>query len=72
MNLIDRFLNKITMYRLVLYVLVALALVAMVFGALGILPYNPLSLLFSVAVLIAVSWITNKIFADAFKTQVNV
>ena len=71
MNLIDNFLNKITMYRLVLYVLMALTLVAMVFGALGILPYDPLSLLFSTVVLIAVSWIVNKIFADAVKTQVN-
>jgi ferredoxin-NADP reductase/Na+-translocating ferredoxin:NAD+ oxidoreductase RnfD subunit len=71
MRLIDRFLNRITMYRLVLYVLVGLALVAMAFGALDILPYDPLSLLFSIAVLITVSWIANKIFADAFKTQVN-
>jgi ferredoxin-NADP reductase len=72
MNLIDNFLNRITMYRLVLYVLVALALIAMAFGALGILPYDPFSLLFSIAVLILISWITNKIFADVFSTQTNV
>ncbi len=72
MTYIDKFLNKITMYRLVLYVLAALAVVAAVFGALGILPYNPLALFFSIVVLILVSWITNKIFADVFQTQTNV
>ena len=72
MDLIDNLLNKITMYRLVLYVLAALALVAGIFGALGILPYDPLSLLFSIVVLVLVSWITNKIFADVFKTQTNI
>ena len=72
MTFIDNLLNKITMYRLVLYVLAGLALIAAIFGALGILPYSPLSLLFSIAVLIAVSWIANKVFADAFETQTNI
>jgi ferredoxin-NADP reductase/Na+-translocating ferredoxin:NAD+ oxidoreductase RnfD subunit len=72
MTFIDDLLNKITMYRLVLYVLAALAAIAVVFGALHILPYDPISLLFSIAILVAVSWLTNKIFADAFKTQVNI
>jgi ferredoxin-NADP reductase/Na+-translocating ferredoxin:NAD+ oxidoreductase RnfD subunit len=72
MKFIDNFLNKITMYHLVLHVLAALALVAMVFGALGILPYSPLALLFSIAVLVLVSWITNKIFAHVFKAQTNI
>jgi len=71
MTFVDGLLNRITMYRLVLYVLVALALIAMVFGAMGILPYDPLAFLFSIAVLIAVSWLTNKIFADTFKAQTN-
>ncbi len=38
----------------------------------GILPYDPFSLLFSLAVLIAVSWIANKVFSDVFKTQTNI
>jgi ferredoxin-NADP reductase/Na+-translocating ferredoxin:NAD+ oxidoreductase RnfD subunit len=71
MTFIDNFLNRITMYRLVLYVLVGLALIAALFGAFHILPYDPLSFFFSIAVLVAVAWITNKVFADAFKTQTN-
>ena len=41
MNFIDNFLNKITMYRLVFYYLVALIGIAAIFGAFRILPYNP-------------------------------
>ncbi len=72
LNLIDKLLNRITMYRLVLYYLIALVLIAGVFGAIGILPYGPLALAFSTAILVAVSLITNKVFAGVFKTQTNV
>jgi ferredoxin-NADP reductase/Na+-translocating ferredoxin:NAD+ oxidoreductase RnfD subunit len=71
LSLIDRLLNKITMYRLALYYLIALVGVACIFGTIGILPYNPLELLFSVAVLLAVSLIVNNLFARTFKTQAN-
>ena len=37
-NFIDQFLNRITMYRLVFYFLVALLAIAVFFGAAGILP----------------------------------
>ena len=72
LTFIDNFLNKITMYRLVLYYLCALVAIALIFGALGILPYNPLTLLFSLAVLLAVAWITNKLFSHAFDAHANV
>jgi ferredoxin-NADP reductase/Na+-translocating ferredoxin:NAD+ oxidoreductase RnfD subunit len=72
LTLIDNFLNRITMYRLVLYYLIALVAVAVVFGTFGILPYHPLDLLFSIAVLVGVSWVINKLFANAFRAQTNV
>ena len=72
MNLIDRFLNKITMYRLVLYYLIFLLVVAATFGAMGILPYSPLAVASSTAVLLAVAWITNTVFAKTFKAHPNV
>jgi ferredoxin-NADP reductase/Na+-translocating ferredoxin:NAD+ oxidoreductase RnfD subunit len=72
LTFIDRFLNRITMYRLVLYYLIALVAIALVFGAFGILPYNPLTLLFSIGVLLVLCWIINKLFADAFKAHANV
>ena len=47
MNFIDRFLNNITMYRLVMYYLIVLLAIAAIFGAFGILPYNPIAIIFS-------------------------
>jgi len=70
-DFIDSLLNKITMYRLVLYYLIVLVAVAMIFGAFGILPYSPLSLLFSVTALTLIAWITNTVFAKLFKAQPN-
>ena len=60
------------MYRLVLYYLTALIIIAGIFGAFGILPYSPIALAFSTAVLVAVSFITNELFARMFKAQPNV
>ncbi len=69
---IDDLLNRITMYRLVLYYLCVLVAAAAVFGAFGVLPYNPVALAFSLAVLICVSLATNELFARLFKAQPNV
>src|SRR5579863_4717502 len=72
MKFIDAFLDKITMYRLVLYYLLLLIAVASVFGFMGILPYNPFSIIFSTVFLIAICWIFNKIFSWAFNAPTNV
>jgi ferredoxin-NADP reductase/Na+-translocating ferredoxin:NAD+ oxidoreductase RnfD subunit len=71
LSFVDRILNKITMYRLVLYYLFALAGAAAVFGAFGIIPYSPFALGFSVALLICVSLGTNELFARVFKAHPN-
>lgn len=72
LNLVDNFLNKTTMYRLVLYYLAGLFGVALVFGFLGILPYPPSALVYSAVVLCVVSWITNRLFARVFNAPTNV
>lgn len=72
LNIIDNFLNKITMYRLVLYYLIGLFVVASFFGFFGILPYSPLALCYSVVVLIVVSWLANWIFSSVFEAPTNV
>ena len=56
---IDDFLNRTTMYRLLLYYLGGLLAVAAGFSAVGILPYNPLYLLASAGFLAAVCWLFN-------------
>ncbi len=72
MTFLDNQLNKITTYRLVLYVLIGLLAAGLVLSLYGLLPYNPGSLLLSVAVLVGISWITNRIFSRTFGVPANV
>ncbi len=69
---IDKFLNSITMYRLLLYYLILLLAVAFIYSIFGILPFTPFSLVASSLVLVAVSYVTNKIFEKLFKVQTNI
>lgn len=72
LNIIDRFLNNITMYRLVLYYLSGLFVAALVFGFFDLLPYTPLALCYSALVAIAVSWLTNWVFSRVFEAETNI
>jgi len=70
--LIDNLLNRITMYRLMLYYLTVLWLAAAVFSAFGLLPFGPLSLIVSTIIILAACWIANETFAKAFGVPANV
>ena len=72
LNYIDNQLNKITMYRLVLYYLIVLLGAAAIFSAGGVLKYDVFALLASIGFLLGVSWITNYAFARAFGVPANV
>ena len=69
---IDDMLNRTTMYRLVLYYLATLLVVAFAFGFLHILPYDPAALAFSTIVITATCWIVNWICARVFDAVTNV
>lgn len=66
MTFIDNFLNKITMYRLVLQYLIVLLVAAAFFGFFTLLPYSPANLAFSTLLILAVCWVTNIAFAKGF------
>ncbi len=72
MNIIDNFLNRITMYRLVLYYLLVLLGAAGVFGLFGILPYSPADLLFSTLIILVSCWASNTLFSRIFGAVPNV
>ncbi|HSW80817.1 MAG TPA: RnfABCDGE type electron transport complex subunit D [Candidatus Saccharimonas sp.] len=72
MKLLDAFLDRITMYRLLLYYLIGLLAAAAGLGALGILHYQPLDIIISALFLTAVCWLSNKVFAWAFNAPTNV
>ena len=70
-NFIDSALNRITMYRLTLYYLAALLLVAFGFGLLKPAASDPTALAVSFALITAVCWATNRAFAWLFRVPVN-
>ncbi len=71
MKKIDDILNKITMYRVVLYELVGLLAFAEVLGFLKILSYDPVLLFFSTVYILFVCFIVNKIFAWGYDAPSN-
>lgn len=71
LKFIDPLLDRITMYRLLLYYLIFLLVAAAVLSQLGYLHYNPLAVVFSPVYLVAVCWVTNKVFAYAFEAPVS-
>ena len=69
---IDNLLNRITMYRLVLYYLVALLVAAFVLCFFGILPFDPAALAFSTVIILGTCWVTNQVCAYMFDAVTNV
>jgi hypothetical protein len=69
--LIDRKLNAITMYRVVLYGLGALALIAVALAFGGIVTYGGLQLIESLAILCAVCVAVNAACAYALRVPAN-
>lgn len=65
-SFIDDFLNRITMYRLVLYYLIVVWVAALVLSFFGLFPFSPLALAASMAIILAVSWGVNVIFSSAY------
>lgn len=72
MQYIDKFLDQITMYKLVLYYLIFLLYVALNLSILQILPFNTGLFLVSIVFLVVVCWVSNKIFSLVFKAPTNV
>jgi len=68
---LDDILNKITMYRLVLYFLIFLWICGLIFSFLNLLSFSYLELLISTSIIILTSFITNKVFARLFNTFTN-
>lgn len=64
--LADRMLNRVTMYRLVVYYLIFLLGVATILSFGGALAYDPFAIMFSAGFLIAVCWASNRLLAWAF------
>ena len=71
MKFIDLLIDRITMYRLLLFYLLTLAGTAMLFGALGWLNYSPYSILFTSSYFVILCFVINYIFAKVFDAPTN-
>jgi Na+-transporting NADH:ubiquinone oxidoreductase subunit NqrB len=68
---IDNLLDRVTMYRLVLYVLIGLIVIALVLSYFQLLPFSPFSLLLSTAFLVLICWAANSLLARIFAVPTN-
>lgn len=68
---INYLLDRITMYRLVVWVLRIIVGGAIVLSFFGFLPYSPVAILVSAAFLVSVCWLSNKVFSMLFKASTN-
>ncbi len=72
MKYIDDFLNKITMYKLVLYGLTILSVLSILLGFLGYLDYSGFSQIVSLIILLFVCFVTNYLFCRALGVEANI
>src|SRR3989344_6485345 len=68
---IDNFLNKITMYKLVLWCLAFLWVAGFIFSFLELMPFGPFDIIFSFIILLASSFLSNKLFEKFFSAPSN-
>jgi Na+-transporting NADH:ubiquinone oxidoreductase subunit NqrB len=71
LKFIDSLLDRVTMYRLLLYYLIGLLTSAALLSQLGYIHYDPIAIIFSAAYLAAVCWVSNLVFANAFNAPAN-
>lgn len=71
MDLVDRYLNKFTMYRLLVYVLSIYAGLSVVFAFLGRLSSTPTQLVLSLLLLVASAYVTDRVFGRLFHVPTN-
>ncbi|GAC1456902.1 MAG: hypothetical protein PVSMB2_11040 [Ktedonobacteraceae bacterium] len=69
---IDYVLDRVTMYRLVLYMLIAYIGVATILAYFKVLPFSPLALLASTVFLLIMCWAMNTVFAYIFHIPTNI
>ena len=70
-GIIDRALNQVSMYRLVLYYLAVLVVAALALGVFRLVPADPTALVFSLVLLASTCWLTNRAFGLLLNVPLN-
>ena len=71
MSTLKNFQNGVSMYRLVLYTLVAYVFVAIFLSLAGVLFFDPRAILFQTLFLVVAGQLSNKLLARAFRAETN-
>jgi ferredoxin-NADP reductase/Na+-translocating ferredoxin:NAD+ oxidoreductase RnfD subunit len=71
MNMIDAVLNRVTMYRLVVYVLAALSALSIIFTFFGKLSSSPTELVVSLFLVLLSAYVTDRAFGRFFAVATN-
>jgi len=71
MRLLDSLLNRLTMYRLTLYYLIALVAMGLALGLAGLVPARPEAVASTTAILLASCWVSNLLFARLWRIRSN-
>ncbi len=71
-NFVDRLLDRITMYKLLFYYLIALLVIAFGLSLAGVLHFGAASIATSAIVLVVTCWIINKVLAEIFNAPINI
>lgn len=69
---LDALLDRVTMYRLLLYTLLAYTGVAALLAGFGLLAFSPVALLLSTGFLLVMCWATNTLLAWVFHVPTNI
>ncbi len=70
-SVLDRFLDRITMYRLVIYVLLAYLGAAASLGVVGQLAFSGSAIILTAGAIVGLAWITNHLFAKVYRAPVH-
>ena len=68
---IDKYLNSITMYRLVLYGLAILALITLILSLFELLPFTPVQFTLTFMIALVSCYLTNKLISRVLKAPTN-
>lgn len=72
LKFIDDFLNKITMYRIILYTLIFLFIISLILSLFSVLPFTAADLIASLLIILFTTWLVNIIFSYVYEAPINV
>ncbi len=71
LTLLDKFIDSVTMYRLLLYYLIVVLCCALLLSGLGALPFSPYAIVACTLFVLVVCWLANRVFAYVFDVPHN-